>query len=247
MSRNPAGPSRRTVPALAFAAAYAVLGIVHLVVQVAGPAWLSRPTQVLLMPMLAGWLWCAAPERTRPVRLVTVALAFSWLGDTLPAAFTGDAAFLAMVGGFLLAQVTYIAAFRPYRHSSVLRTPAVVGYVVAFGVLFGLCAPGAGGMLVPVAVYGLCLTSMAVLATGAGRLAGIGGAVFFVSDGLIALGAFADWYDPPAHDLWVMVTYLTGQVLLVTGVLRAGGLTARTEGRVTARTEATAPRSSAPE
>ncbi|WP_253828037.1 lysoplasmalogenase [Prauserella aidingensis] len=227
------------MPAVVFAVAYAAVAVVHLVVQVTGPAVLSRPTQVLLMPLLAGWLWCAAPERTRPVRFVTVALAFSWLGDTLPAAFTGDVAFLAMVGGFLLAQVTYVVAFWPYRHASLLRTPAVAGYLAAFGVLFGLCAPGAGGMLVPVAVYGLCLTSMAVLATGAGRLAGIGGAVFFVSDGLIALGAFADWYDPPAHDLWVMITYLAGQALLAVGVLRAG--------RLTARTEATAPRSTAPE
>lgn len=191
------------------------------------------------MPLLAGWLWCAAPERTRLVRLVVAALALSWLGDTLPAAFTGDAAFLAMVGGFLLAQVTYIVAFWPYRHASLLRTPAVTGYVVAFGVLFGLCAPGAGGMLVPVAIYGLCLTAMAVLATGVGTLAGLGGAVFFVSDGLIALGAFADWYDPPAPGFWVMLTYLAGQALLAVGAVRAGG--------VTATTGATAPRSTAPE
>lgn len=229
----------RVQPAGVLAGAYAVIGLVHLVAAVTGPEWLSRPTQVLLMPVLAGWLWCAAPERTRLVRLVVVALGFSWLGDTLPATVTGDAAFLAMVGGFLLAQLTYVAAFWPYRHASLLRIPAVAGYVVAFGALFGLCAPGAGGLLVPVAVYGLCLTSMAVLATGAGRLAGIGGAVFFVSDGLIALGAFADWYNPPGHDLWVMLTYLTGQALLAVGILRTGG--------VTARTGATVPRSTAPE
>ncbi|OLT49264.1 hypothetical protein BJF85_10540 [Saccharomonospora sp. CUA-673] len=200
--------------------AYAVVSAGHLVVQLAGPAWLSRPTQMLLMPLLAAWLWCAAAERTRLVRIAVVALAFSWLGDSLPVAFTGDAAFLAMVAGFLAAQVGYSLAFWPYRRGSVARTPWTGLYVVAFAVLFGLCAPGAGEMLVPVAVYGGCLTLMAVLATGVGRLAGIGGAVFFCSDALIALSAFADWYDPPVGGFWVMLTYLAGQVLLAAGVLR---------------------------
>lgn len=207
-------------PARVLLGAYTVVSAGHLVVQIAGPAWLSRPTQMLLMPLLAAWLWWAAPARTRLVRLATAALALSWLGDSLPAAFTGDTAFLAMVGGFLLAQLAYAAAFWPYRRESAAGTPWAAGYVVAFGVLFALCAPGAGALVVPVAVYGGCLTLMAVLATGADRLAGIGGAVFFCSDALIALGAFADWYDPPVEGFWVMLTYLTGQALLAAGVLR---------------------------
>ena len=45
-------------------------------------------------------------------------------------------------------------------------------------------------MLVPVLVYGACLGTMAVLSTGVNRLTAVGGALFLVSDGLIALDAF---------------------------------------------------------
>ena len=81
-----------------------------------------------------------------------------------------------------------------------------------------LCRDGAGALLVPVVVYGVALTAMAVLATGMGRAAGVGGAVFMLSDSLIALRAFAD-VDLPAHSFWVMLTYVVGQALLVAAVI----------------------------
>jgi uncharacterized membrane protein YhhN len=171
------------------------------------------------MPALAALLWSeTGGRRTRLVRFVLPALGFSWLGDSIPALFDGDTRFLTMVGLFLCAQVAYVVAFWPYRRGSVLGRPAVAGYVLAFGVLLALCAPGAGGLLVPVVCYGVCLALMAVLATGVNPLAGVGGAVFFVSDALIALDAFAGWYAPPVPGFWVMATYLAGQALIVAGV-----------------------------
>jgi uncharacterized membrane protein YhhN len=209
-------------PALLAAAMFGVLAAVHLVAQLAGQAALAGRTQWFLMPALAAVLWCATTApRPRLVRLVLVALAFSWVGDTLPDLFDGDAAFLAMVGGFLVAQVVYAVAFRPYHRASVLHRPPVLAlYVVAAVALVGLCLPGAPGVLaVAVVGYALCLGTMAVLATGVHRLAAIGGAVFLVSDAMIALGAFTDWFAPPAAGFWVMLTYLAGQTLLVAGVL----------------------------
>ncbi|PFG43445.1 putative membrane protein YhhN [Isoptericola jiangsuensis] len=203
------------------AAVFLLLTAVHLVAQLAGSGPLADRTQWFLMPALAAVLWCAtAAPRPRLVRLVLVALAFSWVGDTLPDLFDGDAAFLAMVGGFLVAQVVYAVAFWPHRRDSVLRRPAVLAvYVLAAVVLVGLCLPGAGVLGVAVVVYALCLGTMAVLSTGVHRLAAIGGAVFLASDAMIALGAFTDWFAPPLDGFWVMLTYLAGQTLLVAGVL----------------------------
>lgn len=127
-----------------------------------------------------------------------------------------------MIGFFLLAQVSYITAFAPgaRRASPVLRRPLLaLPYAVAFAVLVVTCARGAGSVLVPVIVYGTCLTTMAVLATSLGRLAGVGGAIIFVSDALIALGAFADGFDLPVAGFWVMSTYLAGQGLLAVAVV----------------------------
>ena len=199
-----------------------VLSGAHLLAQLTGAGTVATGTQWLLMPALAAVVVAvtARRPRSRLVRVVLLALGFSWLGDTLPSVFAGDARFLAMVGLFLCAQLTYAVAFWPYRHGSVLRRPSVIAYLAAFGVLLALCAPGAGGLLVPVVCYGLCLTLVAVLATGVHPLTAVGGALFFVSDGLIALDAFADWYAPPVPGFWVMTTYVAGQTLIAAGVLR---------------------------
>lgn len=193
------------------------MSVAHLVAELAGAGTVATVTQWLLMPALAAAVGFAAPGE----RLLLLALGFSWLGDSVPSLFSGDTRFLTMVGLFLCAQITYAVTFWPWRQRSVLRRPAVLGYVAAFGVLLTLCAPGAGGLLAPVVCYGLCLALMAVLATGVHPLTGVGGAVFLVSDGLIALDAFADWYDPPVPGFWVMVTYIAGQALIAAGVVRA--------------------------
>lgn len=197
----------------------------HVVALLLGAHTLATVTQALLMPLLAAVLLGAS---TRPLARVTrwalAALALSWLGDVLPSTVGGDAddlRFLLMVGPFLLAQTAYVTAFRPYRRR--VRPLTVAGYAVALAVLVGVCAPHAGTMLVPVLVYGAMLTAMAVLSTGLGRLAGLGGAVFFVSDGLIALGRFAGHPAGTAGSVAVMATYGVGQALLVAGVLHRAG------------------------
>lgn len=216
-------------PALA---ALAAVTVVHLASQLVEPEALwADATQVLLMPLLALVLLTGTTSpRSRLVRLVLVALVFSWLGDTVPRFLDGDAGFLAMVGCFLLAQLAYVVAFWPWRHRSVAaRWPLLAPYVLALLVLLVLVGREAGALLAPVVVYGTALTAMAVLATGLGRVAGVGGAIFMVSDSLIALEAFAD-LELPAHGFWVMLTYVLGQALLVKGVLDVAG----SEGRASA-------------
>ena len=60
---------------------------------------------------------------------------------------------------------------------------------------------------------------MAVLATGLGRLAGLGGAIFMLSDSLIALGAFRDW-SGRGLSVAIMATYAVAQALLVIAIQR---------------------------
>ena len=207
---------QRSIAVLAFALVTAV----HLVSQLLGHRQIADLTQVLLMPLLALVLLRATrAPRSREVRLVLVALGFSWLGDTLPRLADGDAALLTMIGCFLLAQLAYAAAFWPSRHRSVLGRPlALLPYLLAGATIVGLSARGAGALLPAVAVYALAILAMAVLATGRGRLAAIGAAVFVLSDALIALDAFGV-LTLPAHAVWVMATYVAAQVLLVLGVL----------------------------
>lgn len=214
-------PRRRA--ARAFLGAFAGVALVHLVAQLTGAGVVADTTQVVLMPLMAAVLWCeTSSPRARLVSLSLVALGMSWLGDSAPKAANGDAAFLVMIGFFLLAQLAYIAAFLPFRRRSVLHVHRVrlLAYVGAVAVLVLACAAGAGALFVPVLVYGACLGAMAVLSTGVDRLTAVGGALFLVSDGLIALDAFVDGFGLPAQDFVVMATYLAAQALIVAGVLR---------------------------
>lgn len=198
----------------------------NLAAQLLGAATLAETSQWFLMPALAAALWCTtAASRSRLERLVLLALGFSWVGDVLPDFFTGDAAFLAMVGGFLCAQVVYAVAFRPFWRESVLHLHPAAGAVYGFLAitLVTLCLPGTSGLLsLAVVVYAACLTAMAVLATGVHRLTWVGALLFLFSDALIALGAFAG-FAPPASGFWVMATYVLGQALIVAGVVSRGG------------------------
>lgn len=199
----------------------AVAGV-HLAAQWNGADSLAGPTQWTLVPLLAAAL---LNETTRPrarlVVLVLAALGFSWLGDTLPRFASGDAEFLVMVGCFLLAQLVYVVSFRPYADRSILHVGRVLllPYAAVVAALVVLCAPGAGALLVPVLLYGLCLGAMAVLATGVNGLVWTGGSLFLVSDGLIALEAFSERIDVPHSAFWVMLTYVAAQLAIVLGVL----------------------------
>ena len=199
-----------------------VLVLVHLVSQLAGAEGLARVSQWTLMPALAAVVVTATRwPRGHVVTWTLVALGFSWLGDLVPALVAEDASFLVMVGFFLVAQVAYVVAFAPLVRRSVVHTRPVLllPYAAVLVALIALCAPGADALLVPVAIYGGVLVAMAVLATGLGRTAAIGGAVFLLSDSLIALEAFVPWWDLAGQGFWVMLTYTVGQGLLAAAVI----------------------------
>ena len=207
---------------------YGAVVAIHLVSQAAGAVGVANVTQWMLMPALVAVLLVLVPAPLdRRARLLLVGLGLSWLGDSAPDLADGSTAFLVMVACFMLAQVAYIAAFVPdWRGSPLLRRPWLLApYALLFASLVAACAPGAGALLAPVVVYGLLLAAMSVLSTGVSRAAGIGGALFFVSDALIALGEFAG-LALPRQGLWVMSTYIAAQTLLVMGVAAARRRTA---------------------
>ncbi|SDD28357.1 Uncharacterized membrane protein YhhN [Sanguibacter gelidistatuariae] len=232
------GARQRTVTR-AIVAVFAAVSLVHLGAQLADLERLAQVSQWLLMPLLALALAAATAgaPRGRLIRLTLVSLAFSWLGDTAPDLAPEGASFIVMIAFFLVAQVVFVAAFWPFRRASVLspayparRRWLAVPYLLALVALVVTCAPGAGSLLVPVIVYGTTLALMAALATGVGRLVAIGGAIFVVSDSLIALNAFVDGWSLPGQGFWVMVTYIAAQTLIVVGVVGEG----RREGPVRA-------------
>jgi uncharacterized membrane protein YhhN len=168
----------------------------------------------LLMPLLAAY----AGARGAP-RLLLAALLFGWGGDVLLLS-DADPAFLAGMASFAAGHVCYIALF--LRHGAPhargrLLAPA---YAVALAATVALLWPDLPADLrVPVACYSTLLTAMAYgAATRLGPRAAVGGALFMLSDTLIATGV-AHWPQPPRPNLWIMLTYAAAQFLLVRGAL----------------------------
>lgn len=196
------------------AGAFALAAVVDLVSLAVG--WEAGHTvaKPLLMPLLAA---CAAVQGAPP--LLIAALLCGWGGDTL-LLLDAEPAFLAGMGCFAAGHICYLALFRSYERARARGALFAPAYgLVLVGTVASLWPDLPADLRVPVAGYSLLLTAMAYAAvTRLGLLAGLGGALFVLSDSLIATGV-AEWPQPPRPDLWIMLTYIVAQSLLVIGVL----------------------------
>ncbi|MGA4842789.1 lysoplasmalogenase [Streptomyces sp. G45] len=175
----------------------------------------------LLMPLLAAYV----TVRGGP-RLLVAALLLGWGGDTL-LLLDADPAFLAGMASFAAGHVCYLALFRRHGsgHPRTRGAGLVVAYAGALAVTVALLWPDLPSDLRgPVAGYSLLLTAMAYAATRLGPAAAVGGALFLLSDTLIATDV-ADWPQAPRPDFWIMLTYLAAQLLLARGVLARAPVT----------------------
>ncbi|MFJ2592865.1 lysoplasmalogenase [Streptomyces erythrochromogenes] len=161
----------------------------------------------LLMPLLVAYVI----TRGAP-RLLVAALLFGWGGD-LALLFDAEVAFLVGMGSFAVGHVCYLVLFAKRPANALLGG----GYALALlGTVALLWSDLPADLRIPVAGYSLLLTAMAFRSSALGLRAGIGGALFLLSDTLIATGV-AEWPQPPRPDFWIMATYLAAQYLLATG------------------------------
>ncbi|WP_156607293.1 MULTISPECIES: lysoplasmalogenase [unclassified Dietzia] len=198
----------------------AAVTLVHLIALALGAGAAAAWSQVLLMPALAVVLLGLPSDDRGPAWPWALgALAASWVGDSLPRVLPADARFLAMVGGFAVAQGLWIVAFTRVDRGRSPFAWTLLLIVVAVALLM-VTVPEAGLLAPAVVVYGLLLLTVAWLASSHGWVGALGAALFVVSDGLIALGAFrpelVDWAN---RDLMVMATYVGAQALFVIVIL----------------------------
>ncbi|MEV5507349.1 lysoplasmalogenase [Streptomyces orinoci] len=192
-------------------AAFAAAGGVHLGALLTRRRGVERATKPVLMPLLAEYVLVRGGPR-----LLALALLLGAVGDVLLQC-EGEAAFLAGMGAFAAGHGCYLALFarQPKKNACRLAVPYGAVWALSVAALW----PGLPSQLrLPVALYSLLLTAMAAGAAGAGPRAAAGGALFLLSDGLIA-GGLAGWPQARVPQFWVMVTYLAAQLLLVEGLL----------------------------
>ncbi|WP_045298144.1 lysoplasmalogenase [Saccharothrix sp. ST-888] len=210
--------TRRLRSARGLLGGLAATSAAHLGAIATGASALQLATKPALMPLLAAHTLARA-ERTP--RLLTSALAASTGGDVL-LQVGGDTAFLAGMGSFAAAHVCYVTMFVKQGALDDRRRTALVAaaYAAAWAAMVSQLWPGLGDLKLPVALYSLLLASTAVTSSGLGWRTGLGGALFLLSDTLIAT-QLAGWRELPGHEFWIMATYIAAQYLLAVGTLRA--------------------------
>jgi uncharacterized membrane protein YhhN len=183
---------------------YPLLAAADAALAATGRDRLRRLTKPLLMPALM---------RGKP-KPVQRALALGGLGDVALLG-EGQAAFTAGLGSFLAGHVAWMSVLRAESDGFLRRRPlAAAPYLLGFAGLTAYLWPKTGKDRIPVLVYSAALLGTALAAADTGRRdVAAGGALFLVSDALLALEKFGDVHLP-AHEGLVMATYTSGQGLL---------------------------------
>jgi len=208
----------RWLPALAVASAMLAIANGTWALDHKALLFVFKPLTTLLIIAHA---WQRGADTPAARRFVLAGLWFSLVGDI--ALLWPQQGFVPGLIAFLIGHVLYIVAFtREHRFAA---QPAVLAVyaLIAGTILAFLWGHIPAGLRIPVAAYVLALTLMAAQAAvvglltqgdGAGRARGlmIGGALFMVSDTVLAVNRFA--LPVPAAGLWILATYWVAQWLI---------------------------------
>jgi len=183
---------------------YPSIAAVDALLAATGRTKARRFTKPLLMPTLM-------MDKPRPVQR---ALALGGLGD-IALLGEGSGAFTAGLGAFLAGHAAWLMALRPEASGGLRRRPWLgASYVAAWAGLNAFLWPRTGKDRLPVLIYSSALLATALAAADTNEPdVAAGGALFLVSDALLALEKFGDVHLP-AHEAIVMATYTSGQALL---------------------------------
>lgn len=199
---------------------YALASVMNLIANLAGATGVAQAAQYFLMPLLIVAVAAVIRSLRESIAVALVAaLVFSWGGDLLL-----RVSFPLGLGSFLLAHVSFIIAYtRPSIRSSRAWWRPVWAwvYVLWFAALLMVLVPHVGMLLPAVALYGAALGTMAFLAARTSPLLAVGGAVFVVSDTILALKLFLPGFRLPFVDFWVMLSYVLAEALLAVGLIVA--------------------------
>lgn len=161
-------------------------------------------------------LFSASQLRRNPTVLLVIL--FSATGDVL-LALNLENGFTLGLGAFLLAQLCYAKALFNWRHWSNWKL-FPIGLLLVFILLCcWLIIPHSGAKLIPIIIYMLALSAMAISAIAASQTYDkliVGAFLFVISDALIAINKFV--FTVPLQDYLIMSSYYMAQFLLISSI-----------------------------
>ncbi|MBX2896423.1 MAG: lysoplasmalogenase [Cyclobacteriaceae bacterium] len=207
---------------------FLVIAISNLVAVTFNITLLNLITKPLLVPALAVYYLVATSGKSY---LFLAALFFCWLGDVLLMLQRDEIFFIAGLIAFLTGHVLYIICYRNFRSAGTgltgtQRIRFSLPIVLAGTGLVTILFPHLGSLQIPVMVYALVITVMAMQAlfrygrtnSKSFTLVFAGAISFMLSDSLLAINKFMQ--PLPLAGLAIMFTYILAQYLIVEGVVR---------------------------
>ena len=182
----------------------------------------NETVQIIAKPMLLTLLAVVyLVSVKKPILWYVVGMFFCFIGDVL-LMFEGANFFIFGLSAFLLAHVVYIKITSNFlqRDLTVRMISSAFPFVFFFGILMYLIYPNLGEMLIPVAVYGIVISTFGSIAflnyreekSTENLWLFIGAAIFILSDSLIALNKFYETNE--IYGVSIMVTYILAQFLI---------------------------------
>lgn len=168
-------------------------------------------------------------------KMLLSAIFFSWVGDvTLIFSNVHQMYFIGGLLAFLTAHILYILIFQKEKNA-LPTTPLASFQWLGFGlialfcvILLSLLLPNIKEIKIPVCIYACTICSMLAMALSAVKvwkspanywILG-GAATFVISDSILAFNRFYPDIHISNPALWVMITYLAAQFLIVRGVVK---------------------------
>ena len=192
---------------------------------------LEYPVKPLIMVWMAIYFLIYSKKKSFTVPIL-LAFFFSWLGDNfLMLSGKNELFFFAGVGGFFLAQLSYIYIFSRYseedRKGYLRKKPLlIILFLLYVAGIYIVLLPGLEGIMKPVIlVYALSLMAMSMMALNrrhrvnppSFRYVFFGSILFLLSDSMIALNKFTTEF--PLAGFWIMITYISAQYLIMRGLV----------------------------
>lgn len=192
---------------------------------------LEYPVKPLIMIWMAVYFLNYSKKKSFTIP-VLLAFFFSWVGDNfLMFSERNELFFFAGIGGFFLAQLSYIFIYTRYceeaRKGYLQKKPFfIVFFLLYLGVIYYILLPGLEGMMKPIIlVYAISLIGMSLMALNrrgrvnpsSFRYVFFGSLLFLASDSLIAMNKFT--LEIPMAGFWIMLTYISAQYLIMRGLV----------------------------
>lgn len=211
---------------------YLLVAAANLLGLAMGENWalLHQIAKPLLMPCLIVFVWLERKE-IHAFGWIIAALSFSWMGDIF-LMNAGPMWFILGLSSFLIAHICYMRRFilgGNKADSTILKKiPWLEALVFAVFInVFLWLWPTVGDMRLPVTIYGIVIYVMVLVAfsrrgripNSSFRIVIAGALLFMLSDSLIAISRFSgpDVTIPWAA-IWIMLTYIAAQGLIVWGI-----------------------------